>query len=138
MRPLIEFAIVIGLCAFTAFYLIPAQTTEGSNFGLSPRMVPIVCCAVIAVLATISLLQALIAAPRATSAAKNAGLGTVVLLIGASVIGVALVHWFGLIVGGTSVVLMASVVIGERKLSAFVLLGVCAGALLFLVKWSGL
>ena len=138
MRPLVEFTIVVGLCAFAAFYLIPAQTSEGDNFGLSPRMVPIVCCVVIAFLATIGLVRSLIVGPAVSRAPKNAGLGTVVLLIIASVIGVTLVYWFGLVIGGMSVVLLASAIVGERRPMAFLALGASAGALLVFIKWSGL
>jgi len=138
VRPLVEFAIVVGLCSFAAFYLIPAQTTEGSNFGLSPRMVPIVCCAVIALLATVSLVQSLIVGRVVTAAPGNAGLITVVLLSIASLLATILVHWLGLVLGGIGVVLLASAILGERRLSAFLVLGSCAGALLVFVKWSGL
>lgn len=138
VRPLVEFSIVAGACLYFIFYLIPAQTSDGANFGLSPRMVPIVCCALIGILATVSLLASLFGKPTTEAAPVNDGLGTVGLLIGASLLGVTVVHWFGLIAGGIVLVALASWVIGERRWLQIAMLSAAAGLLMFAVKWLGL
>ena len=138
VRPFVEFAIVAGTSLYFIFYLIPSQTSDGANFGLSPRMVPIVCSVLIAGLATVSLLASLCGRSKAQALPSSDGLVTVILLIGASVIGVTAVHWFGLITGGVVLVALASWVIGERRWTHIAMLSAAAGLLLFIVQWSGL
>ncbi len=138
VRPLVEFSIVAGACLYFIFYLIPAQTSDGANFGLSPRMVPVVCCVLIGMLATVSLLVSLFGKSTDEAGPVNDGLGTVGLLIAACLLGVAVVHWFGLIAGGMLLVALASWIIGERRWLQIAMLSAAAGLLLFTVKWLGL
>lgn len=138
VRPFVEFAIVAGTSLYFIFYLIPSQTSDGANFGLSPRMVPVVCSVLIAGLATVSLLVSLFGKSNTQASPASNGLATVILLIGASLIGVTIVHWFGLIAGGVVLVGLASLIIGERRWMHIAMLSAAAGLLLFVVKWSGL
>ncbi|PVB62168.1 hypothetical protein [Labrenzia sp. 011] len=137
MRPLAEFAIVFGASLLLLFVIVPAGTVETDNFGLSPRMLPMVCVTVIALMSLVTLLFGLMR-PGPGDAAPRAGLRGVIQLGAAALAGVILVDLTGLVIGGTALVLLASLAVGERRLST--LAGTGAGGLLILllVDWSGL
>jgi len=137
MRAIVELAVVGGASLFALFYLIPAQTSASDNWGLSPRMVPTVCAAVIGGLAVISFLAGLVRAPSEDEA-PAAGVGTVLAVIVSAIVGVLLIDAAGLIVGGTVMVPLVGLSIGERH--PLRLAGLTGGAalLLYLIIWSGL
>ncbi|MBJ3776369.1 tripartite tricarboxylate transporter TctB family protein [Acuticoccus mangrovi] len=138
VRPLVEFAIVGGASLFVIFYLIPNETMATANWGLSPRMVPTVSAALILGLAAINLVAGLLRPATVAAAQSLHGLPTVVALILASVVGVAVVDRAGLIVGGTVLSLLVSLSIGERHPLRLLGVGATSLALLYLVDWSGL
>ncbi len=141
LRAAIEFAIVGGGALFMALYLIPAQTVPSDNFGLSPRMVPTVCAAVIGGVALLNLLGALIAPSthdQAVPRRSASGLLTVLALLAATAIGIAVIHYAGLTAGGTVLVLLASLALGEFRPLMLGAMGGGAFALLMAVDWIGL
>lgn len=139
MRPLAEFVIVAGLCLFTLFVIIPAGTTESDNFGLSPRMLPIATTSVILLVSVVSLIFGLLRRPKtATSDLGSKGMRGVVFLVLATLLGIFIIHRTSIVIGGTALVLLASLVIGERKPAALAGMGTGAAILLLLVDWSGL
>ena len=140
MRPVAEFVIVFGLCLIVLFVVIPAGTAESDNFGLSPRMLPIATVSAIALFSVITLVAGLLRLgnPPEGEATGMRGLRGVVLLVLATVIGVVMIDQVGLVVGGTVLVLLASLAIGERRPVALLGMGLGAVLVLLLVDWSGL
>lgn len=138
MRSILEFVIVGGASLLAITYLIPSQTSASDNWGLSPRMVPTVCAAVIGGLAAINLVVGLLRPPAADEDAPGAGFWSVVAVIVSALVGVMIIDAAGLVAGGTVMVPLVSLSIGER--SPLRLVGLTAGAalLLYLVVWSGL
>jgi hypothetical protein len=137
-RPFVEFAVVGGASLIAIAWVIPAETVARENFGLSPRMVPTVCAAVIFAIAAINLLVSLVRPQAGPAAQPAAGLGTVLALVAAAIAGVAAVHYFGLIAGGVAVCLLVSLVLGERRPLHLCAIGASAAALLYAVIWLGL
>lgn len=137
-RPLAEFAIVGGASLAAIFWLIPAETVPGENFGLSPRMVPIACSALIGGLAAMNFLATLLGAARNEKVASTHGIRAVVALVAATLAGVAMVHWAGLVVGGTALIFLASLAVGERQPLQLLLVPASAAFVLFAVEWLGL
>lgn len=135
--PFLEFAIVLGLCALALFVVIPAGTRESENFGLSPRMVPTVTVIAIALFAVIGFVSGLLKGTRRAPVGKD-GLFGVAALMAATVLGVAAIHWLGLVMGGTVLVLLASLALGLRHPVTLLTMGGAAALLLALVDWSGL
>ncbi|MBB4302075.1 hypothetical protein GGD81_001099 [Rhodobium orientis] len=140
MRPIAEFAVVFGLCVVVLFVVIPAGTAESDNFGLSPRMLPIATTAAIALFSVITLVSGLfpLRGRRGDQPVPTRGMLGVVLLSLAALAGVVLIDQAGLLIGGTALVLMASLAIGERRPLALLGMGLGAVAVLLLVDWSGL
>jgi hypothetical protein len=137
-RPLAELAIVGGASLAAIFWLIPAETVPGENFGLSPRMVPIVCSALIGGLAAVNFLAALLGAARRETAISTRGLPEVAALVAATLAGGAIVHWVDLVAGGTVLALLASLAVGERRPLRLTLVTASAALILFVVEWLGL
>ena len=137
MWPVAEFAVVFGLCMAILFVVIPAGTAESDNFGLSPRMLPIVTISAIAVFSVVTLIVGLVrGGPR--KAVETDGLGGVALLVGATFAGVLAIDRAGIVVGGTMLVVLASLAIGERRPLVVGGMGIAAVLVLLLVDWSGL
>jgi hypothetical protein len=137
-RPLAELAIVGGASLAAIFWLIPAETVPGENFGLSPRMVPIVCSALIGGLAAVNFLAALLGAARRETAISTRGLPEVAALVAATLAGGAIVHWVDLVAGGTVLALLAGLAVGERRPLRLTLVTASAALILFVVEWLGL
>lgn len=125
------------------FVVIPAGTAESDNFGLSPRMLPIVTVSVMAMVSVLTLVFGLWRA-RGASAGQAAerpdasGLRGVVLLVLATFVSILAIDQAGLVAGGTVLVLLAALAIGERRPLILAGLGLCALLILVLVEWSGL
>lgn len=137
MWPFAEFAVVFGLSLAILLVVIPAGTAERENFGLSPRMLPIVTASAIALFSIMTLLTDLLRSPR-REPVETKGLRGVFLLLLATFAGVLAVDRIGMVAGGTALVVLASLATGVRRPVA--LAGMGAGALLVLlfVDWSGL
>lgn len=139
MRPFAEFFVVAGLCIFALFVVIPAGTVESDNFGLSPAMLPIAAISFILVVSVFSLVFGLVLAPKTTDGDLGSkGMRGVLLLVLATLIGIFIIDKSNVVIGGTALVVLASLAIGERKLAVLTGMGVGALALLLLVEWSGL
>lgn len=139
MRPLAEFVIVAGLCLFTLFVIIPAGTAESDNFGLSPRMLPIATTSFILLVSVVSLIFGLLRKSKtAPGDLGSKGMRGVVFLVLATLLGIVIIEQTNIVIGGTALVLLASLVIGERKPAALAGMGAGAVTLLLLVEWSGL
>jgi len=137
MRPFAEFAVVFGASLALLFIVIPAGTVETDNFGLSPRMLPIVTATVIGAMSLLTLVFDLLrAAPNEERPAG--GLRGVILLAAAALAGTVLVDRAGLAIGGTALVLLSSLAVGERRPLALAGMGAGGLLLLLLVDWSGL
>jgi hypothetical protein len=137
-RPLAELAMVGGASLAAIFWLIPAETVPGENFGLSPRMVPIVCSALIGGLAAVNFLAALLGAARRETAISTRGLPEVAALVAATLAGGAIVHWVNLVAGGTVLAVLAGLAVGERRPLRLTLVTASAALILFVVEWLGL
>ncbi|MCW2309589.1 tripartite tricarboxylate transporter TctB family protein [Rhodobium gokarnense] len=140
VRPVAEFAVVFGLCLLVLFVVIPAGTAESDNFGLSPRMLPIATTVAIALFSVITLVSGLLPlrGRKGHQPVQTRGLLGVVLLTLATLIGVVAIDQAGLLIGGTALVLLASLAIGERRPVALCGMGLGAVVVLLLVDWSGL
>lgn len=137
MWPFAEFAVVFGLSLAILLVVIPAGTAERENFGLSPRMLPIVTASAIALFSIMTLLTDLLRGAR-REPVETKGLRGVFVLLLATFAGVLAVDRIGMVAGGTTLVVLASLATGVRRPVA--LAGMGAGALLLLlfVDWSGL
>jgi len=135
--PFAEFAVVFGLCLAVIFVVIPAGTAESDNFGLSPRMLPTVSMVAIAIVSAATLISGLVRR-RAPNEAGTAGLFGVLLLVLAAFTGAFLIDRTGIVIGGTALVLLAALAIGERRPAALAGMGALALAILLFVEWSGL
>lgn len=138
VRLFVEFLVVGGASLFAILYLIPSQTSASENWGLSPRMVPTVCAAVIGGLSAINLLVDLLRAPPGEGEAPVVGLWTVLAVVVSAVVGVVVIDAAGLIAGGTVMVPLVSLSLGERRPLNVVGLTAGTALLLYLVIWSGL
>lgn len=139
VRSFSEFAIVAGLCLFTLFVVIPAGTAESDNFGLSPRMLPIAATSVILLVSVVTLVFGLVSTPKADESKLGSnGTRGVVFLVVATLLGIFIIDMTNIVIGGTALVLLASLAIGERQPVALAGMGVGALLLLLLVEWSGL
>ncbi|UYV38316.1 hypothetical protein N4R57_04300 [Rhodobacteraceae bacterium D3-12] len=139
MRPVSEFAIVAGLCLFALLVVIPAGTVESDNFGLSPAMLPIVATLFILFVSIFTLIFGLIRPSKPDDCGPGTkGMRGVVLLVLATLIGVLTIDQINFIIGGTVLVVQASLAIGERKPIVLAAMGGGALALLSFVEWSGL
>lgn len=127
-----------GASLAAIFWLIPAETVPGENFGLSPRMVPIVCSALIGGLAAVNFLAALLGAARRETAISTRGLPEVAALVAATLAGGAIVHWVNLVAGGTVLAVLAGLAVGERRPLRLTLVTASAALILFVVEWLGL
>jgi uncharacterized membrane protein len=121
------------------FVVIPTGTMETDNFGLSPRMFPMVTMSIIAGLAVVTLIFSLIKSrkPSATQQQPNGLLG-VVLLILATFIGTVTMGQFGIVIGGAVIIFLAALAVRERRPHVLIGLEIVAVLLLVLVEWSGL
>lgn len=137
MRPLAEFAIVFGASLLLLFVVVPAGTVETDNFGLSPRMLPMVCVTVIAAMSLVTLLFGLMRAGPAEDAPRG-GLRGAIQLGAAALVGIVLVDQTGLVIGGTALVLLACLAVGERRIATLAGMGAGGLLILLLVDWSGL
>ncbi|RAH96760.1 hypothetical protein DLJ53_31345 [Acuticoccus sediminis] len=121
--PVIEFAIVGGLCAVAYFVLIPAQISAQGAVGLRADVVPRVAVVAIALFALLHMVARLtVAAPPSTAPdpGGNAGeaappLRYVALLLTAIAAGYAGIIWLGLVAGGAVTVLLITLALGERR-----------------------
>ena len=140
VRPVAEFAVVFGLCLFVLFVVIPAGTAESDNFGLSPRMLPIATTVAIALFSVMTLIGGLFPfrGKPGHERVQTRGMLGVVLLAAAALAGVVVIDQAGLLIGGTVLVLLASLAIGERRPVALCGMGLGAVAVLLLIDWSGL
>lgn len=138
VRPLLEFAIVAGLCALAYFVVIPAGTVESDNFGLSPRLLPTVTIVAIAILSLMTLVVDLSKAKSDESPAKTTGLFGVAMIVLATLCGVVAINWLGIVAGGVLLVVMISLAIGERRPLPLLASAGIALAVLSIVEWSGL
>lgn len=137
LRGWVELAVLFIAGLATIFWIIPAQTTPSTNFGLSPQMVPIVCVSVIVCLAIVQFSVEFFANNR--SAIQNPARSAVALLLVVSTtVGIWLTGSFGLIVGGVATVFLASLCVGERRFANLALMAASAGCLLYSVEISGL
>lgn len=138
--PLVEFAIVFGLSMLAIFVVIPVGTTETDNFGLSPRMFPMVTMSIIAAFAVVTLIFGLFKrrAPEEAKQAPTKGLLGVALLILATFLGTVSMAQFGIVIGGAVLIFLAALAVGERRPHVLIGLEVVAVLLLVLVEWSGL
>ncbi|HMB76687.1 MAG TPA: hypothetical protein VKN76_09830 [Kiloniellaceae bacterium] len=137
MWPFVEFAIVLGLCLVVLFVVIPAGTAESDNFGLSPRMLPIVTIATIAAVSFATFAADLLRRrPRGPSVGGRPW--GVVLLLLATFAGVLSIDRFGIVMGGTILVVLASLAVGERRPLVVGGMGIAASIVLLFVEWSGL
>lgn len=135
--PFIEFSIVLALCAIALFFVIPEGTRESDNFGLSPRMVPDVTVGAIALFAVIGMISALIRRKPAKPAPR-AGLGGVAALMAGTALGVAAIHFIGLVIGGSILVLACTLALGVRQPLRLASMTGAAAALLLAIDWSGI
>jgi|GEM_PF-1956631 len=140
MRPVTEFVIVFGLCLATLFVVIPAGTAESDNFGLSPRMLPIVAVSFIAAMSVVTLVVGLWRARdrQPETRTGSGGLDGVALLVLATLAGIVMIDRTGLVAGGTVLVLLAALAVGERRPVMLAGMGVGALLILLVVEWSGL
>ena len=137
MWPFAEFATVIGLCLVVLFVVIPAGTAESDNFGLSPRMLPIATISTIAFVSVATLIAGLLDRQPRKPVEKDGLLG-VFLLVLATLAGIFIIDLIGIVGGGTVLVVLASLAIGERRIMVVGGMGVGAMIVLLLVEWSGL
>ncbi|WP_108663766.1 hypothetical protein [Acuticoccus kandeliae] len=117
--PVIEFAIVGGLCAVAYFVVIPAQISAQGAVGLRADVVPRVAVVAIALFALLHMVTRLaVAAPPAETAAAEETAPPwryVALLLAAIAAGYAGIIWFGLVAGGALTVGLITLALGERR-----------------------
>lgn len=136
LRAAFELTVVGGSSLLAIFWIIPAQTVAGDNFGLSPTMVPIVCAAAIGGLSVLQFVVGLFNTINRPSSEN--GFGTAGLIIVSALLGTAVVGEYGLIIGGMSIVGLLSLSIGVRDWKKLSFMVIAAGALMYFVKISGL
>lgn len=137
MQPVAEFAVVFGASLVLLFIVIPSGTVEVDNFGLSPRMLPIVAATVIGLMSVVTLVVELVRG-RPEDERTEGGLRGVIQLGFAAFIGAILVDWAGLVIGGTLLVLLSSLAVGERRIAMLAGTSGFGLLILLLVDWSGL
>lgn len=138
MRPFIEFVTVVGLCLVLLLVIIPAGTAESDNFGLSPRMLPIATISTIAIVSVAALIAGLLGGQTQKQPVERDGLLGVFLLVLATFAGIFIIDLTGIVIGGTVLVVLSSLAIGERRAVVVGGMGVGAMMVLLLVEWAGL
>ncbi|POF33633.1 tripartite tricarboxylate transporter TctB family protein [Roseibium marinum] len=138
MRPLAEFAVVFSASLLLLFVVIPAGTAETDNFGLSPRMLPIVCATIIALMSVVTLVFGLLRGNPDSNTRDAGGFRGVIQFGAAALAGVVLVDLTGLVIGGAALVLLSCLAVGERRIAALAGMGTGALLILLFVDWSGL
>lgn len=122
--PLVEFAVVGGLCALAYFVLIPAQISAQGGIGLRADVVPRVVVVAIALFAFLHMVARLTIAapPSAPAATGEAPSGEaappwryVARLLAVIAVGYAAILWLGLVPGGAILVLAITLALGERR-----------------------
>lgn len=136
LHDLAELAIVAGLGLLAIFVVIPSQTSSAGEIGLSPGLLPTACAAAIVLLALLQFILKLIRRLVEPEAPRTAP-GTALMLIAATVAGAAVVRLFGWELGGAAIVLLVSLVLGERRPARLTASAAGAAAVLFAVGWLG-
>lgn len=126
---LAELVIVGGASLAAIFILIPNQTTPSEEIGLSPGLVPTVCAGVIGVLALVQFITSSFS-QRAESAKPQVQIRYALKLMAAVIIAVSVVWFAGLLAGCTTLALLISLVLHERRIIRLAL--VCGGVALCL------
>ena len=119
------------------YVVIPNQTSPSGEIGLSPDLLPTACAVAIALLALIQFVLKLVrgsAEPKAEPSALDVSLK----LIAATVIGAVVVRVFGWELGGATLTMLTSLVLGERRPMRLALSATGAALFLFAVGWSGI
>jgi len=142
LYPLVELAVVGGISLLAIFWIIPSQTAPASAFGLSPSMVPVTCATAIAALAllqcVVTLIRRIVKPHPARAAADQPSMIHALLIMGAAVVGTAVLGHFGLVAGGIVLAALVSLSIGERRLVHNIMLCCAVAAVMVLVDLSGL
>jgi len=137
MRPIVEFAVVFGLCLAVLFIVIPEGTVESENIGLSPRLLPVVTVSTIALLSVVTFVSSLLRR-KPPQLPQSRGLLGAALLALATAVGIVVIDHTGVVYGGTALVILCCLAIGERQLVRLAGMGSAALVVLLLVELSGL
>ncbi|MEB8432318.1 hypothetical protein OO007_08760 [Cocleimonas sp. KMM 6892] len=102
-------------------------------------MLPIAVTVFILIISIFTLIFGLLRAPEPKENNQDSkGMRGVVSLVLATLLGIFIIDQTNIVVGGTALVFLSSLAIGERKPSALAGMSFSALLLLLLVKWSGL
>lgn len=136
-RALGELLVVGGFSLAMIFWIIPTQTSSGGELGLSPQLMPTVCSAAIGLLA-LSRFIAILVSPPVAEPVDDAPIHFALVVIIASVAGIAAITYFGWEFGGAALSLLVVLVLGERRPVMLVAMPTLVAVLFYLIQKTGI
>ncbi len=135
---LTETVIVAGACLLALFWIIPAETMDQAQLGLSPRMMPMSCIAVILVLTLGRCALDMVFTSQAKRETPRQPLRYALLVMVAAACGLTAIHQFGLLAGSVLLSLFVVLAIGERRPLRILAVALAGGAVPMLIRTLGL
>lgn len=137
LRAAAEFCVLAGVILLILFWIVPAYISPGTNLGLPPAMLPVVCMVAIGILAVVQFAYTLlVTSARTAPTSGNAPL--VITLLGITIGASILIDYVGLPVAGALLTGLTSFFLGERRLLVLAAMTLGGAGVMGLVVWSGL
>lgn len=133
---IIELSIILAIACALLFFVIPAQTSAADEYGLSPAFMPSVCVVAIAAVAVLQFLTG--SSGKGDDDEVPPAIKYAVALALAVIVGVVVVTFAGIVVGGAVTSLLVLLALRQRRIRLLVLLPVCVAAVLAAVQATGM